>query len=68
MDAGEVGIVYRQRGIAVEVAGIGHRGGKINNPAGCVHRADTAFGGCNVSASTLCIQGMCLIRLLQMGA
>ena len=44
--------------IAVEVAGIGHRGGKINNPAGCVHRADTYFGGCNVSASTLCIQGM----------
>ena len=43
MDAGEVGIVYRQRGIAVEVAGIGHRGGKINNPAGCVHRADTAL-------------------------
>ena len=58
MNAGEVGIVYRQRGIAVEVAGIGHRGGKVNNPAGCVHRADTYFGGCNVSASTLCIQGM----------
>ena len=43
MDAGEVVIVYRQRGIAVEVAGIEHRGGKINNPAGCVHRADTAL-------------------------
>ena len=27
----KVGIVYRQRGITVEVAGIGHRGGKINN-------------------------------------
>ena len=29
----------------------------INNPGGCLHRPDTVFGGCNVSASTLCIQG-----------
>ena len=58
MNAGEVGIVYRQRGIAVEVAGIGHRGGKINNPAGCVHRADTDFVHRHVSDKTLADGGM----------
>ena len=43
---------------AVEVAGIGHRGGKINNPAGCVHRADTYFGHRHVSDKTLADGGM----------
>ena len=57
MVAGEVVIVYRKRGLAVEVENIRRRGGIINNAIGC-NRMDTYFGGCNVSASTLCIQGM----------
>ncbi len=47
-------------GMVIADVGLGQSAsrGKINNPGGCVHRPDTAFGGCNVSASTLCIQGM----------
>ena len=51
MVAGEVVIVYRERGIAVEVENIQRRGGIINNPLSSSDVSDTAFRLMNVIAN-----------------
>ena len=58
MVAGEVVIVYRKRGIAVEVENIQRRGGIINNPLSSSDVSDTAFGHRHVSEKTLADGGM----------